>query len=865
MNAMHARWVSLFVLLHLPLLADTAGEEFFEKRIRPILTEKCYACHGSKLKTPMGGLRLDTRAGTLAGGQTGPAVVPGSPEKSLLLEAISYSSLKLRMPPTGKLPDDQIADLRRWIELGAPDPRVETDLTPAPRKQTIDFASARKFWAFQPPADRPLPPVKNGAWVNSPIDRFVLARLEAKGERPAPAASRRDWIRRVSFDLTGLPPTPGEVNAFLEDGSYDKVVDRLLASPHYGERWARHWLDLVRFAETNGHEFDNPKIDAWRYRDYVIRAFNEDVPYNRLVKEHIAGDLLPHPRLSADGAFLESPIATGFYWFGEVLNSATDSAKSRADTVDNQIDVLTKAFLGLTVACARCHDHKFDPIPTTDYYALAGILHSTAMRETVIDSPQHAAAIHKSCGVSANSVPVSLRLRDGDVLLHDFSRSGNAGWIVSGEAYTARGNALVGSLTSSRFVVPKLWMHVRLAGTKPATTDGLPPLRVTLVADDHKSANIVPDGKPGFRWRTARMTKEIGRSSYIEIVDRSRDGSLFVDQIVFSDHPDPPPVDGESTPPSGDCSTDVPESAFAMIAADEHPHDVPVHIRGNHKNLGAEVPRRFLQIIAGENQTPVAQGSGRVMLAEWIASERNPLTARVMVNRIWKHHFGQGLVASIDNFGKTGDRPTDPALLDYLARQFVAGGWSIKALHRMILLSSAFRSAAPPRRLEAEAIRDEILAISGSLDRTMYGPSVMPHISKYQDGRGKPKSGPLDGDGRRSIYIQVRRNFITPMFLAFDYPLPISTIGARGTSTVPSQALLMMNNEFVAQQAKKWAERMSAEEPDPGRRIDKMYETAFARLPENWEKEELLRFAAAHDWADVCHVLFNSAEFIYVR
>src|SRR5262245_24413120 len=337
----------------------------------------------------MGGLRLDTAEGVVKGGESGPVVAPGQPEKSLLIKAILYKDLQLKMPPTGKLTDEEIQRLITWVKMGAPDPRneVASVTTLASR---IDFEKARTFWAFCKIQKPVVPTVKQNGWVRSPIDSFVLAELESKGLKPAPPADKHVWLRRVTFDLIGLPPTPTEIAAYLADTStsaQERVVDRLLASPHYGERWARHWLDLVRFAETNGHEFDNDKLDAWRYRDYVIRALNQDVPYDQLVKEHIAGDLLPQKRLSADGTCWESPLATGFYWFGEVLNSATDSVKSRADEVDNQIDVLTKTFLGLTGACSRCHDHKFDPIPTSDYYALAGYLHSTNVAETVLDSP----------------------------------------------------------------------------------------------------------------------------------------------------------------------------------------------------------------------------------------------------------------------------------------------------------------------------------------------------------------------------------------------------------------------------------------------------------------------------------------------
>ena len=709
------------------------------------------------------------------------------------------------MPPTGKLPNDQVADFSTWIQMGAPDPRTGPPVVV--EKKAYSFAEGRKFWAFQP-LTHPAPPVATGY----SIDAFIRAKLQAQGIKPAPPADRRALLRRVTYDLTGLPPTPEELASFLADKTpkaYEKVVDRLLASPHYGERWGRHWLDLVRYAETNGHEFDDDKLDPWRYRDYVIRAFNQDVPYDQFIREHIAGDLLPQKRQNADGSALESPVATAFYWFGEVLNSATDSEKSRADEVDNQIDVMGKAFQGLTVACARCHDHKFDPIPTADYYALAGVMHSTQIQEATIDSPARTQQIQELWKQVASVVP-DTQPRS--------TPSQFADWRVSGAAFSnapergvanslgAGSEKFVGTLTSQKFRMPKLWVHVRIGGTKSdAKLKENGPLRFTMVADGYKAMHLASDGGDRPQWKSMRMTLAIGRMCYFEIVDRSREGHIIVDKIVFSDSKEPPSDEAPEAPelarPAGieNIEAKIPPSAFSMLASEWEPHNVRVHIRGNHKNPGDEMPRRYLQIVAGENQKPIVSGSGRMEMANWIASPENPLTARVMVNRIWQHHFGYGLVRTPDNFGKMGERPTHPELLDYLAGEFIRSGWSVKAMHRRMLLSETYQMSSKPdaaaakldpenkllhhmpvRRLEAEAVRDTVLSISGRLDETMFGPSVHPHISSYQDGRGKPVSGPLDGNGRRSIYIQVRRNFLTPMFLAFDYPLPISTIGTRG-------------------------------------------------------------------------------------
>jgi hypothetical protein len=785
--------------------------------------------------------------------------------------------------------------------------------------------------------DRAAPPVKNKDWIRSPVDAFILSKLEAKGLAPAQPADKRDLIRRVTYDLTGLPPSAADVEAFVADNSSDAfkhLVDRLLASPHYGERWARHWLDLMRYAETNGHEYDNDKLAPWRYRDYVIRAFNQDLPYDQFVREHLAGDLLSKKRYTADGAFEESSLGTGFLWFGEVLNSATDPVKSRADEVDNQIDVVGKAFLGLTIACARCHDHKFDPIPTADYYRFAGVLQSTEMTERVVDSPERAAQIKrlseqiKAINEEIDTIKRTRKprqpeysYRPEDSLFESFDGS-FAKWNVAGAAFgsapvdgsatssAAGSDVFVGSVTSPKFrTTGKLFLHVRISGSK-----GSPdmrergPLRFTIVNDRFKSQHIVPDGSPGSTWKTLRLTFERNRICYFEIVDHSREGWIAVDEIVLSDSKEPPPtVEPVPVPvrPLGtqqneavrelelkrtDLESQVPQSNFATVATDYQAHNIKIHLRGNHQNLGEEVPRGFLKLVAGDNNA-ATEGSGRAEVAAWIASTRNPLLARVMVNRIWKHHFGRGIVRSTDNFGATGDPPTHPELLDYLASRFIESGWSLKSLHRLMLLSSAYQMSSTPganaksvdpdnqlvhhmpvRRLEAEAIRDSLLSVSGSLKLDLFGPSVVPYISKYQDGRGKPKSGPLDGDNRRSIYIQVRRNFIPPMFLAFDYPLPISSIGARGVSTVPSQALLLLNNEFVAQQADRWGAKVVAAASDPAERIRLMYRDAFSRDPEKSEIDEIIAFVNEQGeteerkiWASVAHVLVNSPEFIYVR
>ena len=1091
-------------------LASGEDIEFFEKRVRPVLVENCYSCHSAQSKPLMGDLRLDTAEGLAQGGRSGPLVVRGDPEVSLLIQVVSHSHPDLKMPPGGKLGKEQIADLMQWVRLGAPYPVRPATVAGGER---IDFEEGRNFWSLRPISKPSLPEVRGKDWPTSPIDDFILAALEGEGLTPAPPADRRTWLRRLTLDLIGLPPTPEEIDAFLGDDSPQApatVMERLLSSPHYGERWARHWLDLVRYAETNGHEYDSDKIDAWRYRDYVIRAFNQDLPYDRFIKEHIAGDLLADKRLASHGKAWESPLATSFLWFGEVINEPTDSIKARADQVDNQLDVVGKTFLGLTVACARCHDHKFDPISMSDYYGLAGILHSTALSEEVIDSPSQRVEIdglqHRigqiNRAISSLLKPARLDLagnlsryllaaadlisplrgegsptvgdlalsrglneevlqawtqylsaacqdpehpfypfatlidglasgrfdsferglvslqqelrgweealkrsvESGQVVYEDFEKLDFQGWTRSGQAFgdtptkgTVPPNQLlggywgqgfansfqggsdvwVGSLTSGKFRMPSLYLHVRLAGTKqPGRPHHTTPTgsRLTLVESGHKLFHAVPDGSGRFQWRTLRSESSVGRICYLEIVDRNPGGHIAIDKIVMSDSEKPPRV---SSPPNrhvmglldrpdvnslkalagayqelftqaqegrsieddqwsqlqlalspvarvedlqallpqaqrqqvmalqderASLEKRAPRSVFGTISRDQNPRNVRIHLRGSHENLGRETPRKFLQVLAGENNPPVVRGSGRRELADWLVHPDNPLTARVMVNRIWKHHFGHGIVRSPDNLGRTGALPSHPELLDYLTRRFVESGWSIKALHRLILTSSAYgqsnrmdaRAATidpqnrllhhmPVRRVEGEVIRDSILAVSGCLDPRMFGPSVAPHISDYQQGLGRPKSGTLDGHGRRSLYIGVRRNFLTPMLLAFDYPPPISTIGSRNVSNVASQALILMNNEFVIEQAREWARRTIAEEAEPRARIGRMYLAAFGRKPHESELRQALDFVRVQGrnyrkrggvepdlveekvWADLGHVLFNSNEFQYFR
>jgi hypothetical protein len=974
--------------------ADPAAAAFFESAVRPILIERCQSCHGpEKAKA---GLRLDSRAGLLAGGESGPAVVPGMPDESLLIDAINYGELH-QMPPKSRLPDAEIATLTRWVAIGAPWPE------PAARRQqpgagsvaaAFDLQERARHWSFQPLQATPLPGVANAAWPRTPPDRFILAALEARGLSPASEADRRTWLRRVTFDLIGLPPTPAEIAAFLADPSpaaHEQVVERLLASPHYGERWARHWLDLVGFAETSGHEFDYEIPDAYRYRDYVIRAFNADLPYDELVVEHLAGDLVEPPRVHHTDGFNESILGTGFYFLGEGTHSPVDLRDDESARIDHQIDVLAKTFLGLTVACARCHDHKFDPITAADYYALSGYLKSSRHHHAFIDPPERIAAraaalrvlkvslwplIEASApprsstgepwvgGEAASGAPHS-----ESVVFEEFAGPTFAGWSVAGDAFgdgpTRTGDwvirrvgatrraalvapgvahsglvapALRGVLRSRTFVIEKRTIQTRAAGR-----DG----RINIVIDGYEKIRAPIYGALSIAvnadtpaWHTQDVAMWKGHRAYIEISDGATvsytnyksqgpatydpgDGYIAVDEIRFSDAP-APRYGGAAIERDfadlGGCehacgrhpwdadlnryealAAEIPPPSLAPAITEGTGEDAPILIRGSTRNPGAVVPRRFLEVSAGREQPPPAQGSGRLELARRMVETARPLVARVLVNRVWKHHFGEGIVRTPDDFGVMGRAPTHPELLDELAARFIESGWSIKALHRLCVLSSTYRMESTHasdtaerldpnnegfhrmnvRRLEAEAIRDALLAISGELDPRLYGPSVPPYLTPFMDGRGRPAaSGPLDGDGRRSLYLNVRRNFLNPMFLAFDFPAPASPMGRRNVSNVPAQALTLMNDPFIIGQARRWAERALGEDRGsqraPRDRIAALYETALGRPPSALEStaacaflvEAPRNYGPAGDrraWADLCHVLINMKEFIYIK
>lgn len=934
--------------------------EFFETKIRPLLDAHCHECHGSESQEA--NLRLDSRTAILAGGDTGPAIEPGRPEASLLIDAIRYGDV-YQMPPTEQLPATDVALLEEWVRIGAPwSPGDESTVTTV--KPPFDL-QARKasHWAWRPIARPELPVLRDGLQATTPIDAFLIEKADAAGLGRAPACDRRTWLRRAAYDLIGLPPSPAEIAEFESDEShdaYERQLERLLGSPHFGERWGRHWLDVVRYAETLGHESDFPLTNAWRYRDYVIRAFNADVPYDQFVREHIAGDLLEMPRLHPTEGFNESILATAFWYLGEAVHAPVDSSADQATRLENQVDVFSKAFLGLTVACARCHDHKFDAISTQDYYALAGFAASSHQQVARLDpngelqaGATRLAELHRRGGELLGTDPEMAPSETSNVasvdasaeVFEDFSagfdhwfRSGwafgesptsSVDWrlalngpelLAAGMAHSGRyGDRLPGSLRSKTFTIEKPYIHYRAAGRHA---------KVRLIVDGYAMDPFTPLLFEGFtfevdseemKWRTQNASRYLGHRAHIELVDAGA-GYIAVDEVEFSDSAEPPASAGP--PPRVLTSFDedavvaaqalelpailremaeidaaLPAPADAVAIGDGSGEDLRIHIRGNYKTPGELAPRQLLEAISGDDPPVKLVGSGRRELADRLFAADNPFVARVMVNRVWHHLFGRGLVGTVDNLGVLGESPTHPELLDYLASRFIEEGWSIKRLIREIMLSDAYGLAstgegkselidpqnrllhrANVRRLEGEAIRDSLLAASGRLDRQQFGPPVPIHLTSFMDGRGKPaESGPLDGAGRRSIYLEVRRNFLSPFLLAFDTPVPATCVGQRSTSNVPAQALSLLNDPFVLEQCDLWAKRMLAGQLNVAQRIENMYLTAFGRLPTSEESNAAKQFlieqaqsygVSADDrqvWCDLCHVLVNLKEFIYLQ
>lgn len=1123
-------WIVAYLLVPAGMTqADEMGLEFFEKKIRPVLVEHCQPCHAADARKLGGSLLLDHRDGIRAGGDSGAAIEPGKPEDSLLIKAIRYTDESLKMPPKGKLPEGVIADFEAWVKQGAPDPR-EKPIAPQPVDSWAATMRQRSdWWSLKPVRQPEIPRPQGAAWADHPVDRFLLAHLEERGLTPAPPADPRTLARRLSLILTGLPPDADQVAVFLEEchrgttagepipqAALEKFVDGLLASVHFGERFARHWLDVVHFTETHGNEWNYEVHHAWRYRDYLIRAFNSDVPYNQFVKEHIAGDLLPTPRWNLHERFNESIIGTGFYRFGEVNHDDCIGLRQIGyDLADNQIDTLTKAFQATTVACARCHHHKLDAISLQDYYGLLGIIRSSRLASHCIDAPE----VNAVQRAKLTDLKLQLRKEITAVWLQETAmiprylqaadakrtNAPQAGELAMGldahrlekwlailkdenlpmESPFALWRMLAHASSSKEVSFPSEWSKVavqlaqeiqsridfnkskyvtfadfrsdpvpdwQIAGQGLQGSAGrsgdfvvqlegesllrsvLPAGRFTHALSDKLNgtlrSTVLPSGKqkisfqvlghhssavrlvsnncqlnyanyralksPDLQWVTFTMpTDRQSLRTYAELMtmfdnpkfpdqlsalggdsdnyrlpwDKAAENprSHFgVTQVVIHDEAQPPKPDVSHLQrllagPAPQTLTDF-SSRYATIMeqtikawGEDRATDIDVtwieaflrseilsnkvtqsprceelvkqyrqvegelalpritlgisdsgpgfeqaiFIRGDCERPGESTPRRYLEVLSKSLKPFTNSGSGRLELADRIADPENPLTARVMVNRIWHHLFGTGLVRTVDDFGHVGELPSHPELLDHLATQFVNQEWSLKRLIRSLVLTRTFQMSNQPsalsqeidpqnrllqhfpaRRMEAEAVRDSILAASGRLDRTLYGMSIQPYREKeYADRRLFP--GPLDGLGRRSLYI--KNNLMEgPKFLAaFNFPGGKVTQGRRDVTNVPGQALALLNDPFVLQQADEWAMRLVKHTSDTvTSRINSMFDSALNRLPTDQERQRfeqtVAQFAELHQvapdqimtsqlvWKEISHIFFNVNEFIFI-
>jgi hypothetical protein len=892
---MPASWAALDPAAPLDAPLDAQQVEFFEKNIRPVLVDKCYKCHSAESTKVKGGLLLDTRQGIRAGGDTGHAVVPGSVSESLLVKALHWEDKDLRMPPEkdgGKLPAEVIANFEKWIAMGAPDPRVsDTRLA----KKEIDMAKARQSWAYQTPKAAPAPAVKDGAWPRTDVDRFVLAAQEAKGLHPVADADRLTLLRRVYFDLVGLPPSPAQIEAFVRDqtpGALATVVDELLAMPQFGERWGRHWLDTARFAESTGKERNFTFPEAWRYRDWVIDAVNDDKPYNRFIVEQLAGDLLPSRDSVERDAHL---VATGFLAIGPKGLNEKNKEIFRMELVDDQIDTTSRAVLGLTVACARCHDHKFDPIPTKDYYALAGIFRST----TTFFGTGSANAKQNKNGTTlvALGPPPVVDTPAAPTVSEPASPAPAAPTAPAAPEIAARPEvppALAGDPKKARRfaqlpAAKRAELMARFgkaaAPSAPVVTQPAPPAIETAPAKPTQPA-LPPllANNPAMAQRFASMPAA-QRAKLLERLAQNP-GATF----------------GQGKRPGQPAAPSSPEDAgrpHAMAVVDGAVGNAAILIRGEVDHRGETVPRGVISVLTtGTPPAMPAKSSGRLELAEWLTSPENPLTARVMVNRVWQHLFGEGLVRTADNFGSTGEAPSNPALLDSLAVQFMQDGWSVKRLVRSLVLSHTYQLSgatnaqaqaidpdnrllwrAAPRRLDAEAIRDAILAASGKIDLNPLHGSVVSKIGDGYIGRGiRPEAFNVNAN-YRSVYLPIVRDFVPEALDVFDFAEPSLVVPTRDVTNVPGQALYLLNNDFVRTQASALAKRV-LETPEPGQRITLAYQLTLSRPPTEAERARAEAFLADESlhakhglkgdanllpWSTFCQALFASAEFRYLK
>ena len=932
---MHGRWNLLIGFVLLGPLAGTALAadertpeqiEFFENRIRPLFVNHCQECHGEE--RAKGGLRLTTGEAFRRGGDSGPAFMAGKPDESLLIEAVGHRG-DIKMPPKQKLAEQEIADLKHWVVLGAPWPAERPDA----KSETAKFAitsEQRAFWSFQPVRKSTLPAVNNEAWPATGVDRFILTRLEAAGLKPSPEADRRTLIRRITFDVTGLPPTPAEVDAFVADNhpdAWEQLVDRLLLSPQYGERWARYWLDVARYAEDQAHTFQARMYpNGYLFRDWVVKSLNEDLPYDQFVMQQIAGDLLDGPVEKKH----DRETALGYFALGPVYYADAGCAfKASLDELDDRLDTLARGFLGLTLACARCHDHKFDPISQQDYYALAAVFRGTNYREAPL-VPAEVVAKYDEGQKQIREFEARInKQRDqqavtvGEQTAQRASRFLTAVWRL---AHPAAGReAPKRSQVAKEEEIPEFLLERWQTFLVLENREKIPALagwfdlnaraaELVAVADSRDVPSAVVEAALNFELAVQgafSRKAEIDRRHAAAIAaapeaEKNKIAKPALDKpdadllAVLLNEPGLCKIPGDRAEGllTGEALAQwkalkaefetvkkgaPPRYLFAHSLAEGSGGNMKLHIRGNPNRTGDEVPRRFLEILSPAAPIPMTTGSGRLNLARAIANPSNPLTARVIVNRLWQQHFGRGLVATSSNFGSLGERPSHPELLDYLASRLIEQGWSLRRIHREILLSATYRQSSADdargaevdpdnrqlwrmnrRRLDVEAWRDAVLATSGTLDGAIGGPS------------GNLASADFV---RRTLYGRVSRHNLDGMLRLFDFPDPNITSEKRTVTTVPLQQLFVLNSDFMVRQAKALAARVGKISNDDAVKIAEIYRILYGRAATDeelsWGREFINAPAPSDDqpatqksalsrWEQYAQVLLSLNEFTFV-
>jgi len=890
------------------------GIEFFEKQVRPLLVKHCYECHSGKKAS--GGLLLDSREHVRQGGDSGFAIISGDADASLLVQAVRYENRELQMPPEQRLTASEIAVLERWVAIGVPDPRDSAPTIATPLGMSIE--DGRKFWSFQPIAVPAIPFINDTSRIQTPIDSFVFSKLEQVGLVPAPAADRATLIRRVTYDLLGLPPTIDEIEAFVSDKSptaYRRLVERLLASEQYGVRWGRHWLDIARYADSNGLDENLAFGNAWRYRDYVVDAFNHDKPVDQFIIEQLAGDLVPD-------ATRATKTATGFLMLGAKVLAEPDREKLEMDTIDEQLDTTGKALLGMTIGCARCHDHKFDPLKQTDYYALAAIIKSTKTfdgssngaikfwNEHVFASDKELASIAEVDAIIAEKTKRASDFKTQAMdKLRQHARTLATEYLVAATLVDLEMSLRqVDEIAAARGLHPRILHHCRRHLHFNLDDPVFKPWH-EFQGDKHAEA-VRAFYEPLFRdgdsvGAAATADRELFKLAKAALADNS--GFLAVP-------PKPEFAFDSATLAEYDrlmedariAESEAPDIPAAMSVCDgKITPSIPIHIRGSHLNLGELVARDFPAVMRDATAVTMLpeQQSGRLELARWIASPKHPLTARVFVNRLWRWHFGQGIVGSTDNFGSLGDRPTHPELLDYLATYFIQSGWSMKQLHRLILLSSVYQqqsqhpqeslaAATDPenlllwkfrlQRLEAEQIHDSILASAGTLDLTVDGKTVPLRNRQFVFNHTSVDHTKYNSH-RRAIYLPVIRNNLYSTFEQFDFPDPTTPTGSRNSTIIAPQVLLMMNAEMVIEAAETLAEQILSQASSDKSRIEEAFKRVLRRTPDELESSRAYLFieqltashatvptgtdtrAAKRAWTMFCQCLIASNEFVFLR